>query len=155
RLAEICPDWHWFRTVIAEWSWPCAPKAFRYLEKLLWCVGRERPAISLPSFPLEAPEEVPGFLRCEDTWPDPDFAASWWEAFLCALRAWWQGRPEKGEVAEDVNRRLGECTQTKRWLVRLLVRRLELAAAEGGKLGLLLHAAPGARRGTGQLSFPR
>jgi hypothetical protein len=154
RLAEICPDWHWFRDVIG-WSWPCAPKAFRYLEKLLWCIGRERPVISLPSFPLENPEEVPGFLRCEDTWPDPDLASTWWEAFLSALRGWWRGQPEKGEVADEIARRLGERTPTKRWLVRLLVRRLEMAAAQGGKLGLLVHAPPDARRGTGQLSFLR
>ena len=155
RLAEICPDWHWFRTVIVEWSWPCAPKAFRYLEKLLWCISRGRPVISLPSFPLENPEGVPGFLRCEDTWPDQDLSSAWWESFLCALRAWWLGRPQRGEVADDINRHLGEPTAIKRWLVRLLVRRLEVAAAQREGLGLLVHPLPDARPGTGQLYFPR
>ena len=148
RLAEICPDWaSWFRWVIIEASWPCAPKAFRYLEKLLWCIGRERPVISLPSWPLENPEEVPGFLRCEDTWPNQDAAAVWWESFLAALRGWSQERPQRGAVADDVNHRLGAHTPIKRWLVRLFVRRLEVAVAHGGKLGLLVHPPPDARRG--------
>ena len=77
RLTEICPDWHWFRTVIGEFSWPCAPKAFRCLEKTLWCIGRERPVIDLPSFPLADPEPVPGFLQCADTCPDRECSAAW------------------------------------------------------------------------------
>ncbi len=151
RLAELTPHWHWFRTVIAEFSWPCAPKAFRYLEKLLWCIGRERPVISLPSFPLADPEPVPGFLQVEDTWPDQDAAAAWWEEFLRALRAWWQREPAGGAIAADLAQRLGEVTPVKQWLVRLLVRRLELAATEGGKLTELVHPPKSAKRGTGRL----
>ncbi len=152
RLAEICPDWNWFQTVIADSSWPCAPKAFRYLEKLLWCIGRQRPAISLPSFPLENPDEVPGFLQCEDTWPNQDETAAWWQGYLEALRRWWQGQPTDGAVADDVSRRLGEPTSIKRWLVRLLARRLEALAQGREVLGLLVHPSPGARRGTKPLS---
>ena len=129
RLAEICPDWEWFRTVIVEFSWPCAPKAFRFMEKTLWCIGRERPVISLPSFPLDNPEDVPGFLQCDDTCPDRHAAAKWWQEFTNTLRAWWQARPVQGDVAADVNHRLGERTTVKRWLVRLLVRRCEVLAA--------------------------
>jgi hypothetical protein len=151
RLGELTPHWDWFRTVMTEFSWPCAPKAFRYLEKLLWCIGRERPVISLPSFPLAAPEPVPGFLRVEDTWPNQDAAAAWWDDFLAALRAWWQREPAAGATAADTARRLGEVTPVKQWLVRLLVRRLELAATEGGKLTELVHPPQGARRGTGRL----
>jgi hypothetical protein len=154
RLAKLTPHWDWFRTVIAEFSWPCAPKAFRYLEKLLWCIGRERPVISLPSFPLADPEPVPGLLQVEDTWPNQDAAAAWWEEFLAALRAWWQRQPAAGAVAVDVARRLGEATTVKQWLVRLLVRRLELAATEGGKLTEMVHPPQGAKRGTGRLTLP-
>lgn len=128
RLAEICPDWNWFRTVIVEFSWPCAPKAFRFIEKTLWCIGRERPVISLPSFPLEHPEFVPGFLQCEDTCPDRLAAGKWWREFLAALRAWWRDIPKQGEVATDVFQRLGEKMPVKRWLVRLLVRRFDVLA---------------------------
>jgi hypothetical protein len=34
RLSAICPDWPWFRSAIHD-SWLCAPKAFRFLERLL------------------------------------------------------------------------------------------------------------------------
>lgn len=84
RLAEICQDWEWFKDVI-DWSWLCAPKAFRFLEGLLWSIGKERPAVSLPSYPLENPEQVPGFLRCEDTYPDREQASRWSQSFLAAL----------------------------------------------------------------------
>jgi len=34
QLAELCgADWPWFRDVIGPWSWPCGPKALRYLER--------------------------------------------------------------------------------------------------------------------------
>ncbi|UCH34105.1 MAG: hypothetical protein JSV65_16380 [Armatimonadota bacterium] len=147
RLADACPDWRFFRTVIVEFSWPCAPKAFRYLEKLLWCIGKERQAISLPSFPLPNPDEVPGFLCWEDTCPNQDEAAAWWHTFLEALRGWWQGQPLCGGVADDVNGCLGEPSPVKRWLVRLFVRRLEVLAQGREMLGLLVRPSRGAKRG--------
>ena len=149
RLAEICADWEWFRRVIVEFSWPCAPKAFRYMEGLLWSIGKEGPAVALPDYPLENAEEVPGFLRCEDTWPDQDKAAQWWRSFLGALRGWWRGQPEKGHVAEEVNQCLGEVTPVKRWLVRLLVRRLDMLERHSGILGQLVNPPPTSKRGTG------
>lgn len=137
KLAQICPDWNWFRTVIVECSWPCAPKAFRFLEKTLWCIGKERPVISLPSFPLANPEEVPSFLETRATAPNQDQAAIWWRAFLDALRNWWQAKPMQGALAEDIAQRLGEPTAIKRWLVRLLVHRLTLLAEHSSIKGLI------------------
>ena len=137
RLNEICPDWEWFRTVIVEFSWPCAPKAFRFMEKTLWCIGRQKPVISLPSFPLDHPEEVPSFLDPADTHIDREPASQWWGQFLAALRDWWQGRPLSTEVARQMAARLGPSTPVKRWLVRLLVRRLEVLA--DGHLGGMVN----------------
>ena len=159
RLKELCPDltytpansttYEWFRNLIVDGSWPCAPKAFRFLERLLWSIGKERPAVTLPSFPLENGDEVPGFLRCEDTYPNQHQASQWWQAFLVALRAWWRAKPTEGEVAVAVSRDLGEATPVKRWLVRLLVHRLELLQREGGHLKELVEPPPGARIGSG------
>jgi len=150
RLEEICPDWdRWFRPVILECSWPCAPKAFRFMEKTLWCIGRERPVISLPSWPLDEPEEVPSFLQCRDDCPNQDAAAEWWNSFLDALRGWWRGSPGRGDVAKDVNRRLGEPSAVKRWLVRLLIRRLEVLAA--GHLRGMVNAPSSSGRGAGTI----
>ena len=102
--------------------------------------------INLPSWPLENPEEVPSFLQCRDDCPNQDAAAEWWNSFLDALRGWWQGNPARDDVAQDVNRRLGETTAVKQWLVRLLVRRLEVLAA--GSLKGMVNAPSGSGRGT-------
>ena len=150
RLADLCPDWEWFQHVI-EWSWLCAPKAFRFLEKLLWCLGKERQAVALPSFPLENADDVPGFLQCEDTYPHPHEAAQWWRSFLGALQAWGRGEQAAGEAADDVARRLGEPTPVKRWLVRLLVRKCELYERQDDELGRLLRPRPASKRGAGSV----
>ena len=146
RLAEICCDWEWFRTVI-EQSWLCAPKAFRFLERLLWCIGKEQRVVALPHDPPGSTEQVPGFLQCEDTYPNSDDTARWWRAFAAALEAWWRGEDASGEVAADVAERLGEPTSVKQWLVRLLVRRLELYERE--ELAKLVNAAADTKRGRG------
>jgi hypothetical protein len=125
KLAETCPDWEWFRYTI-EYGWLCAPKAFRFLERLLWAIGRERRVIHTYDNPLEDGDRVPGFLRHEDTYPEKAAAAAWWRAFCAGLRGWWRGQPGDGDVAGEVNESLGEVTPIKQWLVRLLVRKLEL-----------------------------
>ena len=139
RAAELCPGGNFFWGNVNE-SWLCAPKAFRFLERELWSIGKERPLAELG--------EVPSFLQCEDTYPDPRETAKWWEAFCAALTGWWRGEREEGEVAEDVHRRLGEATDVKRWLVRLFVRRIQLLASMGGELKKLASPRPGAKRGT-------
>jgi hypothetical protein len=151
RIAILTPHAKWFLTVIGEFSWPCAPKAFRYLEKALWCIGKGRPVIDLPSFPLPDPEPVPGFLQCEDTWPDGERAAVWWREFLEALTCWWQDLQASGDVAEDVANRLGDSTPVKRWLVRLLTHRLRMLERYDGILCRLLHPPLAARKGMGPL----
>ena len=113
RLAEICRDWRWFKDVI-DWSWLCAPTAFRSLEKLVWSVGKERPAISLPSYPLENPDKVPDFLRCQDTYPDREQSARWSQSFVAALRGWSEGQAAADKVGAGVARRLGETSAIKR-----------------------------------------
>jgi hypothetical protein len=145
RLAAICPSWAWFEAAVRD-SWLCAPKACRFLERLLWSIGKGRPAVSLPDHPVEEPEEAPGFLQCEDTYPNVDATAQWWDAFLCALRAWWRGEARTGDVAVDVDKRLGRPTPVKRWLVRLLVRKLELHERE--QLAALITPHSGTKRGT-------
>ena len=130
-------------------SWPCAFKGFRNMEKTLWCIGKERPVIDLPSFPLNNPEEVPDFLLCRDTYPNQDDVTWWWDSFLAALRAWWRGEPVQGPVGAEVERRLGEPTPIKRWLVRLLVRRLEVLAE--GHLKPMVNPPSGGLRGTGKI----
>lgn len=147
RLAELCPDWEWFRYTI-RYGWLCSPKAFRFLECLLWSIGKERRAIHTHDHPKENGGEVPGFLQCEDTYPNQDEAAEWWRSFLAALHGWWHEQPEEGNVADQVNQRLGEASPVKHWLVRLFVRKLEVLERVGGRLRLLVNPPPGSKRGT-------
>ena len=145
KLAEGCPDWPWFHAMIRD-SWLCAPKAFRFLERLLWSIGQERPAVALPSHPLEDADAVPGFLQGDDTYLNQDAAADWWRLFCAGLRGWWQRDAGDGPVAADVRSRLGETTPVKRWLVRLLVRKLELYE-DHAELGRFVRPQSGGRRG--------
>jgi hypothetical protein len=136
RAKELYPDEDFFWP--GEMSWLCAPKAFRFLERALWSIGKERP--------IKSGEKVPGFLQCEDTYPSQDSASEWWQSFLAALRGWWRDEPETGNVADEVNRRLGEPTPIKRWLVRLFVRRVELHVKDA-EVGRLVNPSSDTKRG--------
>jgi hypothetical protein len=146
RIAEICAkgstwdsDWKpWI-----EW-WLCAPKSFRFLERKLWEIGKLRLA--------EKDETIPPFLRCEDTYPNQDEASLWWRSFSSALKGWGQGNPESGGVANDVNKRLGEATPVKRWLVRLFLRKLDMLVANDEQLTQLVRADHDHMRGTKPLT---
>ena len=147
-LEVICPDWAWFRNLIVDGSWPCATKTFRYLERLLWSIGKEKPAVSLPSYPLADADVVPDFLQAADTCTSPKQAARWWREFVEALSAWWQGQPATGRVANDIAARLGEVDDVKRWLVRLYAHRLRLLARYGATVGQLVDPNSGRDWGT-------
>ena len=118
------------------------------MERVLWAIGKGRPDRGLVDHYDQSTEDVPGFLRCEDTCPDQDGAAAWWREFMAALGGWWRGKPTEGDVADDVNRRLAEPTPVKRWLVRLYAHRLDVLARVGGKIRTLVAPKPGSWRGT-------
>jgi len=140
QLERCCPNWPWFKHQIGKLDSMnlCAPKTFRYLERLLWAIAREKP--------LEAGESVPGFLSAEDTYPNHDEAARWWRQFMTALRSWHRGECLAAPVGADIARRLGPRTALKEWLVRLYVRRLELHVADA-ETGRLVNPKPAAKRG--------
>jgi len=142
RLKELNPDWTWetmSRVDYGTW-WLCAPKAFRFLEHDLWAIGHNGPA---------GPEDdVPGFLRCEDTYPNQDDAAAWFHGFCEALDAWWRGEKPTGQVGEMVSERLGDSSPVKQWLVRLFLKKLKMYEATSGILKSLVRPLPGRKRGT-------
>lgn len=115
RLTEIFPDWKDKQGSFKSWmineSWLCAPKEFRFMERLIWAIGKERI--------FKKGDRIPGFLQCEDTFPNRKKAASYWNSFLKALDRWHQRKPLKGKVALNIKKRLGKSTPIKRWLVRL------------------------------------
>jgi len=131
RLQALDPGWcKLFKVDLGAW-WLCAPNTFRLLEYDLWAIGHDRPAQS---------GEVPKFLFSDDTCPSREEAAAWWPQFISALDDWWQERAGSTQVADDVNRRLGESTPVKRWLVRLYLRKLRmLAGYEGEELSKMIQ----------------
>lgn len=125
RLSEICPDWLWFQSAIYD-SWLCAPKAFRFLERLLWCVGKEKKAVYLPSHPIEHGDIVPDYLQCRDTYSNIAGGKEWVRDFIIGMRLWVNGFQPNSAVACDVSQRLRGRTPIKLWLVGLYLRKIEL-----------------------------
>lgn len=89
-------------------TWLCAPKMFRYLEKLIAEVG----AIGSKS---SSGDE--SFLQCEDTYPDFDANQKHFADLLERLQLWQKGH-------DDALPALGSATPEKRWLAHLLWHKL-------------------------------
>jgi hypothetical protein len=151
RLEELWPDTlPSFKTMFDEW-WPCAPKSLRFLERIIWVVGRGKLASGKNDWQSYLAEEVPGFLQCEDTYPSQDEAAGWWQEFTLALEAYCRREPTVGPVGRDVHRRLREPTDVKRWLVRLYRHKLRKLEESGEHFTRLVRADGSGRRGKGKL----
>ncbi len=151
RLDEVWPrSLPSHKALLEEW-WPCAPKTFRFLERMLWVIGKGRLASGKADWQSYLAEQVPGFLQCEDTYPDQQLAARWWPDFCAALDAWWQDQPNSSPVAQDVQRRLGEPTNVKRWLVRLYRHKLRKLEENGEQFTRLVRADGSGRRGSKRL----
>lgn len=115
-----------------EATWLCAPKAFRYLEKLILEIGR----IGSES----TTNRDLSILRCEDTYPNITSYQKWYSSFISFLVTWLDGNCEA--LSE-----LGEITPVKHWLVRILRHKLQLWE-KYGNLGKLIGAKPPGKNGT-------
>lgn len=112
-----------------ESTWLCAPKAFRYLERLIveiGGVGSDR-----------SPHFDRLLLWCEDTYPDLSACGQWHASFLSSLDSWLAGDPTACP-------RLGLITPAKHWLVGMLRHRLQIYAA----FTQYVAGAPGGRSGS-------
>jgi len=92
-------------------TWLCAPKAFRYIERVLLEIGAAG-TTSTPDFNQR-------LLGCDDTYPDFEQAREWETSLLNKLASWLAGD-------SDAVPRLGPVTPTKHWLAGLLHYRLML-----------------------------
>jgi len=92
-------------------TWLCAPKAFRYIERILLEIG----AVGT----TDTPDFRQQILDCDDTYPDFERAREWETALLNKLASWLSG--DSDAVPE-----LGPVTPTKHWLAGLLRYRLML-----------------------------
>lgn len=119
-----------------ESTWLCAPKAFRYVEKLITAIG----SIGGEPGPVcsdDAPAEA--VLQCEDTYPEVASCRKWYSTFMASLADWLGGNPQAAHG-------LGEITAVKHWLVRILRHKLRLYES-WDNLGKLVGAQPPGKSG--------
>jgi hypothetical protein len=114
-------------------TWLCAPKVFRYLEKLIVEIG----AID----GHDAPQEAPPILQCDDTWPDFHANHEHFVGLLGRLRRWVDGAA--GELPS-----LGSRSLVKRWLVHLLWHKLVFYARYEENFAKLVGARPHGKAGS-------
>ena len=115
-----------------ESTWLCAPKAFRYVERIILEIGSVGSAA--------APDAYGTILQCEDTYPDVSSSASWYSSFMSSLSRWLDGDPRA--VAGLVG-----VTPVAHWLVGMLRYKLQLYE-RWNRFGSLVGARPSGRSGS-------
>ncbi|MDP6113685.1 MAG: hypothetical protein QGG53_17640 [Planctomycetota bacterium] len=114
-------------------TWLCAPKVFRYLERLIAEIG---------SIGSDAPlGEVQSILDCEDTYPDFDADYEHFIELLENLQLWLDG---DGEALPH----LGEMSPVKRWLAHLLRHKLVFHARYEENFAKLVGKRPHGKSGS-------
>jgi hypothetical protein len=131
QIRDIVPDGEILLSNIEE-TWLCAPKVFRYVERLILDIG------SIGS--AHAPNSDVGILQCEDTYPDIASCQNWYASFMCSLTGWLEGH---GEALCE----LGDLTPVKHWLVRILRHKLHVYA-KSTRFGNVVGTRPSGRSGT-------
>ena len=131
QIRETVPDGEGILIGIEE-TWLCAPKVFRYLEKLIVEIGTLRSG--------STPSDQVSILQCEDTYPNTASYQKWYASFMSSLTAWLEG--DREAVAE-----LGDVTPVKHWLARIFRHKLRLYEKHT-RFGQLIGAKPSGKRGT-------
>lgn len=116
-------------------TWLCAPKVFRYLEKLILEIG---------AIDSDAPSvEFNSILQCEDTYPDFTANHDHYLSLVECLRFWLDGEKEKLPSIEFAS-------PIKRWLVHLLWHKLIFHAKYEENFGRFVgerqHGKAGSRK---------
>ena len=114
-------------------TWLCAPKVFRYLEKLIAEIGAIGSDV--------APDEAPAILQCEDTYPDFDANHEHFVGLVDRLRSRLGGEEEQFPT-------LGSTSPVKRWLVHLLWHKLVFHAKYEENFGKLVGERPHGKGGS-------
>jgi hypothetical protein len=115
-----------------ESTWLCAPKVFRYLEKLICEIG---------GIDSDGPPDYgQTILQCEDTYPDMESCREWYSSFMASLTEWLAGNAEA--MPE-----LGAATPVKHWLARILRHKLDLYERHDS-FGKLVGTQPSGKSGT-------
>ena len=115
-----------------ESTWLCAPKAVRYVERIILEISH----VGLKG-PLNPDVSI---LQCEDTCPDFSSCQRWYSSFMSSLSRWLDG--DSLAVPE-----LGDVTPVGHWLVRMLRHKLQLYE-RWERFGGLVGAKPSGRSGS-------
>ncbi len=119
-------------------TWLCAPKVFRYLERLIAQIG----AIGSEA----STGQAPSILQCEDTYPDFDANREHLAGLLRDLEEWLKGQ-------EDKLPSLGPASPVKHWLLNLLRHKLIFCSKYEKNFAKLVgarpHGKPGSKKPTG------
>ncbi|MBN1917606.1 MAG: hypothetical protein JW889_06825 [Verrucomicrobia bacterium] len=117
---------------LITYTWPCAPKAFRFIERLIAAIGRV-PADG-PCAPTELPNKLPtGLLRIDGTYLDTDTSRGVYSTAIAALsdfvgEALRIDARTSGDVdpawRDRLPRLLGKASPLATWLVALVLVRL-------------------------------
>lgn len=111
-------------------TWLCAPKMFRYLERLIVEIGSGARL-----------DEAPPILQCEDTYADFDANHRHFGDLVERLRAWLGGDNEQFP-------NLGPGSPAQRWLMHLLWHKLVFHAKYEENFGKLLGGRPHGKAGS-------
>jgi hypothetical protein len=117
---------------LITYTWPCAPKAFRFIERLIAAIGRV-PALG-PSAPIELGDQLPtGLLRIDETYLDTPTSRRLYNTAIAALirfvgDAIRIGAANSSEIdvtwQDRLVRLLGEPSPLSTWLAALMLVRL-------------------------------
>jgi len=125
QLGAACPEWPWFRDCIHS-TWLCGPKAFRYVERIVWYIGHLDQARELAAGHRAGTLDVPSFLDCADTYPDMAEIRAWFADAFAACRLFRTREGADSERQADLLGHLGDHGPAKAWLVGLFARKLAL-----------------------------
>ena len=119
-------------------TWLCAPKVFRYLEKLIAEIG------AIGTHPFSG--NVPVFLQCENTYPDFAVSQQQYVRLTEKLHQWLEGTTDQLPIIENPS-------PIQRWLVHILWHKLIFHAKYEENFGKLVgerpHGKGGSRRPNG------
>jgi hypothetical protein len=114
-------------------TWLCAPKVFRYLEKLIAEIG-------VIDTELKKIDVTP-FLQCEDTYPDFKYTGKEYHRLKSMLRQWLDGDDDRLQDLQNTS-------PVQRWLLHILWHKLVFHGTYEEVFRRMINEHPHGRSGT-------
>lgn len=135
--ADVSHADRWIELI--ESTWPCAPKVFRYLERIILAIGELAEGDHVSPTELAARRQCEALLEHNTTYLDSATSRRLFETAVCTLSSYVGGAffistPASPNVdaafAARLQETLGETSPERVWLAALLIKRIALF--EGG-----------------------